>query len=109
MSDQVSWSDTPAFHNTLVVGLSPTSSTTQSESFGEFLSKKAPSAREPRKRSAFASALIGLIGWVKLKHTGFFEAPEEFGMSIIVCLEFVVPHGRRTISIYHFQRPLSVR
>jgi hypothetical protein len=28
--DRVSWSDTPAFHNTLVVGSSPTSSTTQS-------------------------------------------------------------------------------
>src|SRR5437588_561461 len=29
-SDKVSWSDTPAFHNTLVVGSSPTSSTTHS-------------------------------------------------------------------------------
>src|SRR3954447_14086515 len=28
--DQVSWSNTPMFHNTLVVGSSPTSSTTQS-------------------------------------------------------------------------------
>ena len=28
--DKVSWSDTPTFHNTLVVGSSPTSSTTQS-------------------------------------------------------------------------------
>src|SRR3954453_12537918 len=28
MSDKVSWSDTPTFHNTLVVGSSPTSSTT---------------------------------------------------------------------------------
>jgi len=30
VSDKVSWSDTPTFHNTLVVGSSPTSSTTQS-------------------------------------------------------------------------------
>src|SRR5882724_11435455 len=30
VSDRVSWSDTPIFHNTLVVGSSPTSSTTQS-------------------------------------------------------------------------------
>jgi len=30
VSDKVSWSDTPVFHNTLVVGLSPTGSTTQS-------------------------------------------------------------------------------
>jgi len=28
--DKVSWSDTPIFHNTLVVGSRPTSSTTQS-------------------------------------------------------------------------------
>src|SRR5258705_5554573 len=28
VSDKVSWSDTPTFHNTLVVGSSPTSSTT---------------------------------------------------------------------------------
>src|SRR5882762_8908488 len=33
--DRVSWSDTPAFHNTLVVGSSPTSSTTQSPTTGE--------------------------------------------------------------------------
>jgi len=31
--DKVSWSDTPAFHNTLVVGSSPTSSPTQSRVF----------------------------------------------------------------------------
>ena len=30
VSDKVSWSDTPTFHNTLVVGSSPTSSTTHS-------------------------------------------------------------------------------
>ena len=30
MFDKVSWSDTPTFHNTLVVGSSPTSSTTHS-------------------------------------------------------------------------------
>jgi hypothetical protein len=30
---------------------------------------------------------------VKLKHTEFFYAPEELGMSIIVCLEFVVPRS----------------
>ena len=40
---------------------------------------------------------------MKLKHTEFFYAPEELGMSIIVCLEFVVPHGRRAIGIYHFR------
>jgi len=34
--DKVSWSDTPTFHNTLVVGSSPTSSTTHSRSTGEF-------------------------------------------------------------------------
>ena len=37
VSDKVSWSDTPAFHNTLVVGSSPTSSTTQLRATGEFL------------------------------------------------------------------------
>ena len=37
VSDKVSWSDTPTFHNTLVVGSSPTSSTTQSRATGEFL------------------------------------------------------------------------
>src|SRR3977135_2956982 len=36
VSDQGSWSDTPAFHNTLVVGSSPTSSTTQSRSFANY-------------------------------------------------------------------------
>ena len=36
MSDEVGWSDTPMFHNTLVVGSSPTSSTTQSRETGEF-------------------------------------------------------------------------
>ena len=35
--DRVSWSDTPVFHNTLVVGSSPTSSTTQSPTTGEIL------------------------------------------------------------------------
>jgi len=30
VSDEVSWSDTTAFHNNLVVGSSPTKSTTQS-------------------------------------------------------------------------------
>src|SRR3954464_4307999 len=35
--DKVSWSDTLAFHNTLVVGSSPTSSTTQSPTTGEIL------------------------------------------------------------------------
>ena len=34
--DKVSWSDTPTFHNTLVVGSSPTSSTTQSRATGDF-------------------------------------------------------------------------
>src|SRR3954464_3908861 len=33
--DQVSWSNTPMFHNALVVGSSPTSSTTQSSPTGE--------------------------------------------------------------------------
>src|SRR6266550_3563771 len=37
VSDKVSWSDTPAFHNTLVVGSSPTNSTTQSRATREFL------------------------------------------------------------------------
>ena len=37
VSDKVSWSDTPTFHNTLVVGSSPTSSTTQSPTTGEIL------------------------------------------------------------------------
>jgi len=37
VSDRVSWSDTPIFHNTLVVGSSPTSSTTQSPAIGEIL------------------------------------------------------------------------
>jgi len=36
VSDKVSWSDTPTFHNTLVVGSSPTSSTTQLPATGEF-------------------------------------------------------------------------
>jgi len=35
VSDKVSWSDRPVFHNTLVVGSSPTSSTTQSPATGE--------------------------------------------------------------------------
>src|SRR4051812_36257654 len=35
VSDKVSWSDTPAFHNPLVVGSSPTSSTTQLHATGE--------------------------------------------------------------------------
>ena len=33
--DRVSWSETPAFHNTLVVGSSPSSSTTQSRPTGD--------------------------------------------------------------------------
>jgi len=37
VSDKVSWSDTPTFHNTLVVGSSPTSSTTQSRATGEIV------------------------------------------------------------------------
>src|SRR5438067_5744399 len=36
--DRVSWSDTPTFHNTLVVGSSPTSSTTRSCATREFVS-----------------------------------------------------------------------
>ena len=35
--DKVNWSDTTAFHNTLVAGSSPTSSTTQSPTTGEIL------------------------------------------------------------------------
>ena len=35
--DQVSWSNTLMFHNTLVVGSSPTSSTTQSPATREIL------------------------------------------------------------------------
>src|SRR5712671_4960792 len=35
VSDQGSWSDSTIFHNTLVVGSSPTSSTTQSPTTGE--------------------------------------------------------------------------
>ena len=37
VSDQLTLSDTPTFHNTLVVGSSPTSSTTQLRATGEFL------------------------------------------------------------------------
>src|SRR5258705_13545887 len=37
VSDQGSWSDTTIFHNTLVVGSSPTSSTTHSRATGESL------------------------------------------------------------------------
>ena len=37
VSDQGSWSDTTIFHNTLVVGSSPTSSTTQSPATGEII------------------------------------------------------------------------
>src|SRR5882672_1481882 len=40
--DKVSWSDTPAFHNTLVVGSSPTSSTTQSPTTEEILARPSP-------------------------------------------------------------------
>jgi len=45
--DKVSWSDTPAFHNTLVVGSSPTSSTTQSPATGEILPAKQDGTVEP--------------------------------------------------------------
>ena len=42
MFDKVSWSDTPAFHNTLVVGSSPTSSTTQSPTTEEIVARPSP-------------------------------------------------------------------
>src|SRR4051812_7617951 len=40
--DRVSWSNTPMFHNTLVVSSSPTSSTTQSPETGELLLCRKP-------------------------------------------------------------------
>src|SRR5437899_931187 len=40
--DQVSWSNILMFHNTLVVGSSPTSSTTQSPETGELLLCRKP-------------------------------------------------------------------
>jgi len=47
VSDKVSWSDTPTFHNTLVVGSSPTSSTTQSRETGEIQIRLQPTSRQP--------------------------------------------------------------
>jgi len=39
---------------------------------------------------------------VKLKHTEFFYAPDELGMSIIVCLEFVVSPVVGLLEIFRF-------